>query len=334
MNRSGFGGFQKLSPASGKSTAVDSFGTLESALKSALGNIDVQIFTTAVPSSITTIISGSTTIVSRWDPIAAPIANCHLSQSTLSAMPAYDFNKPLGKYYGVRAASDDQLVAATASINSPDHTYIVYGVYTSYAPVDDDYIASNWVEPAAPSSTIYGAVRLGTFNAFSSNTRANYQSRLRTVALNLGFRAYVASGGDQAHNILPRSNFYRVIETRLLPNRTGSMGVYDADMNTINVSNLTSVFPAANATLLTSNKTYVTFSPSSYSASLAANRFSDADWDNSFSGSTGYTFRTTTLRFFSNCTDASIFTVIFIPAVITADQSRNVKNILDQAYGV
>lgn len=326
--RSGFGGFNKLSPSVGKSIAIDSYGNLETALQSILGNTNIQVFTTAVPSSITTIISGSTTVVSRWDSITNPTANCHLTQSTLASMPTFDSSKQLGKYNGVRSVVDDSLAQSATTVNSATHTYIIYGVHTSYAVSGEDYISSYWIEPAAPSQVIYGTPKISSYNAAAGN--ANIALATKTVALNLGYRAYSGFAGSAATTILPKTNYYRVFESRILPNRTGSMGIYDSNMNTINITNMGIVFPAGSATLLTSNKSYVTFSPSSYSASLAVNLFTNADWDSSFAGDT---FRATRIGFLRSCVDASLFTAIFIPAVITANQSATIKTLLDKVYG-
>ena len=326
--KSGFGGFNKLSPSVGKSIAIDSYGNLETALQSILGNTNIQVFTTAVPSSITTIISGSTTVVSRWDSITNPTANCHLTQSTLASMPTFDSSKQLGKYNGVRSVVDDSLAQSATTVNSATHTYIIYGVHTSYAVSGEEYISSYWVEPLSPSSVGYGTPKINSYNAAAGN--ANIALQTRTVALNAGYRAYSGFAGSAATTILPKTNYYRVFESRMLSNRTGSMGIYDSNMNTINIANMIIVFPAGNATLLTSNKSYVTFSPSSYSASLAANSFSNADWDSSFAGDT---FRATRLGFLQSCVDASLFTAIFIPAVITANQSATIKTYLDKVYG-
>ena len=322
--RSGFGGFNKLSPSVGKSIAIDSYGNLETALQSILGNTSIQVFTTAVPSSITTIISGSTTVVSRWNSIVNPTANCHLTQSNLASMPTFDSSKQLGKYNGVRSVVDDSLAQSATTVNSATHTYIIYGVHTSYAVSGEDYISSYWVEPAAPAQVIYGTPKINSYNAAGGN--ANISLATKTVALNLGFRAYTGFAGSAATTILPKTNYYRVFESRILPNRTGSMGIYDSNMNTINIANMSVVFPTANATLLTSNKSYVTFSPSSYSGSL----FPTADWDASFANDT---FRATRIGFLRSCVDASMFTAIFIPAVITANQSATIKTLLDKVYG-
>lgn len=326
MIKSGFRGFQvKSASIVGKRTFADSYSTLQAAIQSILGNTGVQVFTTAVPKSVGTTTSGSTTVVNRWNPIYAPTSGLHLTQSTLANMPSFDSTYRLGKYNGVRAVVDDSLAQGAAMpSSSATHTYIFYGIYNSYAVSNEAFLGPFWTEPLVPSQTLYGSPRLNTYNAAAGNANISLATTVLTTAG--GFRTYQAILGSAATTILPKSNFYRVAESRILANRTGSMALYDSNMNTIGASNFATVFPAAAGTLLTSNKTYATFSPSSYTGSA----YTNTDWDNEFTGSA---FRAMKLSILGNCVDASMFTVIYIPAVITADQSRSIKVLLDKVYG-
>jgi len=326
MIKSGFRGLQvKSASIVGKRTFADSYSTLQSAIQSVLGNTDVQVFTTAIPNSVVTTTSGSTVVVNRWNPIYAPTSGLHLTQSTLSNMPSFDSTYKLGKYNGIRGVVDDSLAQAiTMPSSSATHTYIVYGIYNSYAPTSDAFLAPFWIEPLAPTQVLYGSPRINTYNGAAGN--ANISLNTTVLTTGGGFRSYQAFVGSAATTLLPKSNFYRVLESRILPNRTGSMAVYDSNMNTIGASNFSSVFPTAGATLLSSSKSYATFSPSSYSGSL----YSNTDWDSEFTGST---FRAMKLSVLGSCVDASIFAVIYIPAVITADQSKSIKVLLDKVYG-
>mgnify|MGYP003337837233 CR=1 FL=1 len=268
--RSGFGGFNKLSSVStGKKSGVDSFGSLTSAILSVLGNTNTQIFTTAVASSVTVVTSGSTNVVSRWDPLYAPTTNLHLTQSTLSNMPTYDSVKQLGNTFGIRGIVDDTLTQNSFGPSATTaHTFLVYGVYTTYASVGDEYLSPIWNQVGA-SSQIYGIPRVGNYNASAGESNMIIGSP--AVTLGLGYRRVSAYPGFVATTMLPKTNFFRAYDATINSSRTGSFAAYDENGSLFNYTFL------ANQGQATSNKTSLTFTQASMSASLGG--FTNADWD-------------------------------------------------------
>jgi hypothetical protein len=322
--RSGFGGFNKLSSVStGKKNFIDGYSTLTNAILSVLGNTNAQIFTTASPSTITVITSGSTDVVSRWDPTYAPSSSLHLTQSTLSNMPTYDSVKKLGNTFGVRGIVDDTLIQNSYGPSTTTaHTFLIYAVYTSYSVGGDDFLAPNWNQVGA-ASQIYGIPRAGTFNASAGNAITSVT--VNAVTTGLGFRRAIATAGSAATVHYPTSNFFRSVEATINTARTGSMSLYDQNGDLFN----TNAFSLAGG-LASVNKTSCTFTQTSISSS-GGGGFSTADWDAMFPGDA---YKAMKIQILRSSLDASVFSVIFVPAILTANQVKQVKQLLDQAHGV
>lgn len=327
--RSGFGGFNKLSSIStGKRSLIDSFVTLDAAIKSILEDPRVLIYTTAVPSSIEIDSSG---LISKWNPLNFYSSNAYLTQSTNTRKPILDSTYLLGKYPGAYFAGAGQLL--TGSNNSlPDSTPQVFKKtrrhFTYFTWVQDpvsvalSYLfratrnvgTSYWVESArvAWNGSNINFAYINYFTSNSSNPNA------RTMTVNFSS----SSARDIFGNL--NSNTFRMLEEVYNPNdRSVTSSLYN--------SNKTLIDPGASnspVNIVSSNKFSMIFT--SGSATTTA-----TNWDTQFpSGS----FQTVLPQLGHFSGDAKEYHHTFIQShtdsPISADTVQNLKNLLDKVYGV
>lgn len=129
MAKTGFGskGFAKSTVESiGKRSFAQGFGSPISAFRSFIDfSSNNEIWTTLVPSSIGTVVSGGTTFVHSWTDV---INQSVLTQSTDSSKPALDSTNTLKGYVGIRTIGDDFLRKPSAdSATTTVQNYCVYG---------------------------------------------------------------------------------------------------------------------------------------------------------------------------------------------------------------
>lgn len=305
--KSGFGGFNKLSPTTGKSTAVDSFGTLQNAILSIVGdNTTTQIFTTLMPSTLSV---ESDNAVGRWDPLYSKYLNTHLTQSVQASKPALDASYSLGKFPGVRGVVQRLQQANNAGSTAVYRTFILY--YRLAAVSTQNVMFSH----------IYTQVGINQFNPGVSpyNTiNSNFNFLFNVGFGNKGCNAYWGGNSSVMYGATT-ANTFRAIELYIdTTNRTGSFGWYDSNKALIGAN------PGSYPGTQTINKSSFTFT----SASIAA---PDSQWDAIYPG--GSQPAKLTLMGNGAGNDTTYHTVICVDKQLTAAQIQTIKTILDKAYG-
>ena len=305
--KSGFGGFNKLSPASGKSTAVDSFGTLQNAITSIVGdNTTTQIFTTLVPSTISV---ESNLAVGRWDPLYSTYSNTHLTQSVQASKPALNASFSLGKYAGVRGVAQRLQQANNAGSTAVYRSFLLYYRLAGVGSQNNMF------------QHIYTQAGLNQFSPSVSpynTTNSNFNFLFNVGFGNKSCNAYWG-GNTSVMFGATTDNTFRGIELYIdTTNRTASFNWHDSNKNLIGAS--PSVFPGTQ----TVNKSSFTFT----SASIVT---PNSQWDAIFPG--GSQPAKITLMGNGAGNDTTYHTVICVDKQLTAAQIQTIKTLLDKAYG-
>lgn len=305
--KSGFGGFNKLSPASGKSTAVDSFGTLQNAITSIVGdNTTTQIFTTLVPSTISV---ESNLAVGRWDPLYSTYSNTHLTQSVQASKPALDASFSLGKYAGVRGVAQRLQQANNAGSTAIYRTFILYYRLAAVG-TQNDMFQHTYIQGAIPQFS----PSVSPYNTSNTNFFVSYNVSAGNKSANTYW-----FGNTSVMFGATTTNAFRVLEMYIdTTNRTGSFAWYDSNKALIGAN--PAIFPGTQ----TINKSSFTFT----SASIAT---PNSQWDTIFPG--GSQPAKITLMGAGAGNDTTYHAVICVDKQLTAAQIQSIKTLLDKAYG-
>ena len=304
MIKSGFSGYKsKSARVLGRKNIADSYASLDSAIKSIVGNENTQIFTTLAPQ---TLVLDSSNNVSRWNPLGYSNANCFLTKS--GNTPTYDTTYKLGKFGGVRSVSNQGLVQNTAEDSASfNKTFLFYMRVNTFGGFSSPEVlfSHSWNNTVGQCTTS----RFATYN--NANFTIYNSATSSIAAIKLAYLNGAASVYSPAS-----TNIFRTLESRILSNRTGSQGFYDGNKNLIPTP--TGPF----GTLTTSTSSY-TFSPSSMG-------LTNAEWDGHYTNG----FLPSKLFVLSNATDSLFFTLIYVPSTLTATQVQRTKLLLDKLYGV
>lgn len=305
MAGSGFRGYKtKSAKLIGKKNVADKYSTLDRAIKTIIGSENVQIFTTLATN---TLVLDSSNNVARWNPLNYSNANCYLTKS--GNTPTYDTTYKLGKFGGVRSVSNQGLIQnANEDSASFNKTFITYMRQNIRGQIGSTELLLSHFWSVSPSA---GTSKISTNN----NSNFRYDNNFVTVATTLR----TVTANTFASVLLPiSSSVFRVYESRILANRTGSQAIYDSNKSLI-------VAGTGYTSTLTTNNSSYTFSPSS-NASATTN----ADWDLNFANG----FPASKFQAITNSPDALLYTLIYVPSTLTATQIQRAKLFLDKLYGV
>jgi hypothetical protein len=304
--KSGFGGFNNLSPASGKSIAIDSYGTLQNAITSILGdNTTTQIFTTLVPS---TIFAESDLAVGRWDPLYSTYSSSHLTQSVQASKPALSFANSLGKHPGVRGIAQRLQQATDAGSNAIYRTFLLYyrlSAVSTENPMFQHTYTQSGLSQFNPSinpfnTSIYRFTFL--FNVSFGNKEARINGNNTTIMY-----------GATTANTFRASELY--VDTT---NRTASFAWYNSNKSLLTPSSL------ASTGVQSTNQSSFTFT----SASLST---PNSQWDAIYPSGSQPAKITLMGNLAGN--DTTYHTVICVDKQLSAAQIQSIKTVLDKAYG-
>ncbi len=302
MARIGFNGFKSKSAKSiGKKNIADKYSTLDAAIKSILGNNNVQIFTTLIAQ---TIVMDASNNVSRWNPLNYSNVNCYLTKS--GNTPTYDTQYKLGKYGAVRSVTNQGLVQnASEDSASFNKTFICYMRQNLRGPTNTTETLFSHFWNASP---ICATSRFNTNNG-TNFTYYNYATSSAAVIK-------IAQANTFASVLLPvSSSVFRVFESNVLPNRTGSQSVYDSNKSLIAA---TTGYTGTS----TSNNSSYTFTPTSMGLTTA-------EWDTHYTNG----FPASKINLLTNANDSMFYTLIYVPASLTSVQIQETKLLLDKLYG-
>lgn len=323
--KSGFGGFQNLSSTSaGKKTIADSFGTLDAAIRSILGDPNAIIYTTAVPSTIFTDNIG----VHRWSALNYN-SDLFLSQSTNTSKMALSDTYKLGKYSSVYCAGGTQNMRY---FNTPEiytkkrNTFVYFGWVEFPTTVVEAFVFRNF-NAIAPlgwgtsgyTSYISDEVRLGyTINIAVTGTLNRFIRTTYTASIN----APIVLGQIG-------SNVFRLTEEIYdSTNRTFTSSYYDQNKSLITPTNLAGA--NANAQWLASSNNFsIVVSQTSVSASTAG-------WDKNFPNSSFPPLTGGIGTATANTGKLAYHTIIqsLSNTIYDSNTVKNLKNLLDKVYGV
>ena len=313
MIKSGFNGFQKKSAiTNGMKSVVDSFGAFDKVIRNILNSDNTQVFTTLSPKNFETISVGGVNVVHRWNPMYAPAANLHLTQSTSTNLPSLNDTYKLGKVGGLRCITDDWMYqASTETTSSANKSYFLYWRQIGYGGVgaSESIIGhSNYASTLISQAPLQCSINLRTYNSGVTSFAVGLQPSNKSA--NLLFVAGAALNNT--------SNLFRVFRASINTQRTASLEIRNENFNYVGAY-----------TTATSTKTATTSSFTYTPDSIPT--YSTAFWDTNFPG---HQFGAS--RFFigmANSTDLSYYALIYIPTDITANQTIQLKYILDKAYG-
>lgn len=267
--KSGFGGFNKLSSAiTGKRITVDSYGLLDRAIKTIIGDEQAIIFTTAVPRSISVDNNG---LLHQWKPLNYPV-DIIFSQSVNTNKPILSSVYPLGKYPSVYFSGVGQRLLTTINFKNfeqvftPVTNYFLYNNYVAYPTVTATTNFLIFGSVTAPLSLAHspGLIYDNVSNFVQYRHSINYGGVNKIAALNFDTSSAPALFGSNA-------NTFRMIEQIYTSNtRTVTSSFYDENKSLINVT------PSSSSPLTaSSNLSSFTFSSSSVGVTAA-------NWDTQF----------------------------------------------------
>lgn len=323
--KSGFGGFQKLSANAGKRTAIDSFGTLSTAVKSVLGDSSAAVFSTAVPSSILVDNSG---LVYQWNSQEVS-TNAYFTQSSNTVKPALTNVHTLGKYQGIYCAGSGQRMTIPTlagggpilpqNVSKPVMNFFIYYKYAQFpttANVTFLFTAYNTTSPLNTSNYPGSGYDNASVNLFLRYAAAYPTGSLKTASILFNTSSATAMFGNNV-------NTFRMIEEIYdASNRTVTSSFYDANKNLINIT------PSGGALTASSNSSSFTFSATSIGVA-------NSNWDQQFPSSSFAPIASAQIG--SSTGDVKISYHTFIRSsrdtAISAATVQNLKNLLDKVYG-
>lgn len=317
--KSGFGSFQNLSSiSSGKKTAVDSYSTLDIAIKTILGDINAAIFTTAIPSSI---IVDNNGLVSQWNPLNYTSSNLFFSQSINTSKPILSSVDGLGKYSGIYCVSDDNLRTVDAiNLFKKVTTVITYHKWVSFQTTPTvGYLFRLFNTSYGASSQFPGVF----YNKSSGLSQTRYTNTFGGTTKNAFLAFNDTSGNIKGTTIFgSNTNTFRVFEQIYNSNnRSVTSSYYDQNKDVINLT------ADSSGLIDSSNKYSFTFTSASVTASAV-------NWDAQFPSNS---FMPYTASIGSNTGDQKISYHVYIQCCtdspIGVDAIKNLKNLLDKVYG-
>lgn len=326
MKGSGFGvkGSSRSSVEStGKRTYAQFFGSPESALRSLIPYSPYNlIYSTLIPYTIQTEVSGATTLVHKWVDLNGYL---NLSQSSNAAKPSLDTTNLLGGKTGIRAITDDFLV--TPAPTSSDATK--FSTIISYNRSNINYTTGSGFYFFTPYSTTLFTPFNGINSVFGLNawwyiTGSNNNSNT------INFREYFSAGTQIngassvafGQSVYGKNMFLRA-----------DIFVQQGEHDPVN-RRITTFIKDANATLYAS--------ASAGTSSLASPNNTTASWDTGFTADGGMRARYWNLFRGSNLlgppyvtSDSVCYTFIKInsDARLTDDQITSITKYLKSAYG-